>query len=115
MSLDLTFVVLCCFVFIFFGSFFVSPCRVSYHATQTHSSLYTEFMNGLGASERIFRIMDTQPAIPAKGGLWPGPVVPNGGGSPDAGADESKQEPGQEQQRGGSNTSNIAIAKKMHA
>lgn len=35
------------------------------------SSLYTEFSNALGASERIFRIMDTVPKIPPTGGKWP--------------------------------------------
>lgn len=35
------------------------------------SSLFTDFMNALGASERIFRILDTIPAIPTRGGLWP--------------------------------------------
>lgn len=35
------------------------------------SSLYTEFMSALGASDRIFRIIDTQPAIPHEGGQWP--------------------------------------------
>lgn len=32
------------------------------------SGLYTEFMNALGASERIFNILDTKPTIPYKGG-----------------------------------------------
>ena len=36
------------------------------------SGLYTEFMNAVGASERIFRIMDMQPAIAVSGGEWPG-------------------------------------------
>eukprot|EP01032_Pedospumella_encystans_P009076 gene9076-10714_t len=35
------------------------------------SGLYTEFMNAVGAGERIFRIIDTQPSIPTTGGLWP--------------------------------------------
>eukprot|EP01034_Spumella_vulgaris_P022180 gene22180-28290_t len=35
------------------------------------SSLYTEFMNAVGASERIFRILDTEPTIPSRGGVWP--------------------------------------------
>lgn len=35
------------------------------------SGLYTEFMNALGASDRIFRIIDTVPAIPHAGGAWP--------------------------------------------
>jgi ABC-type multidrug transport system fused ATPase/permease subunit len=35
------------------------------------SGLYTEFSNALGASERIFRILDTVPAIPYTGGIFP--------------------------------------------
>lgn len=35
------------------------------------SSLYSDFMNAIGASERIFRIMDTEPGVPTKGGIWP--------------------------------------------
>jgi ATP-binding cassette subfamily B protein len=35
------------------------------------SGLYTEFMNAVGASERIFAILDTDPLIPTKGGEWP--------------------------------------------
>ncbi|RYH21270.1 ATP-binding cassette domain-containing protein [archaeon] len=35
------------------------------------SGLYTEFMNALGASDRIFRIIDSKPSIPHTGGHWP--------------------------------------------
>jgi ATP-binding cassette subfamily B protein len=35
------------------------------------SSLYTEFMNALGASERVFKILDTEPKIPFQGGEKP--------------------------------------------
>lgn len=35
------------------------------------SGLYTEFMNALGASDRIFRIIDSKPSIPHAGGQWP--------------------------------------------
>ena len=35
------------------------------------SGLYTEFMNAVGASERIFDIMDMIPAIPVRSGEWP--------------------------------------------
>mmetsp|Transcript_33085 Transcript_33085/g.55678 ORF Transcript_33085/g.55678 Transcript_33085/m.55678 type:complete len:725 (-) Transcript_33085:252-2426(-) len=35
------------------------------------SGLYTDFMNAVGAGERIFKILDTDPAIPTSGGQWP--------------------------------------------
>jgi ABC-type multidrug transport system fused ATPase/permease subunit len=35
------------------------------------SGLYTQFMTALGASEKIFSILDTIPTIPTRGGIWP--------------------------------------------
>lgn len=36
------------------------------------SGLYTDFMNAVGASERIFQILDTKPRINTHGGVFPG-------------------------------------------
>lgn len=36
------------------------------------SGLYTDFMNAVGASERIFQILDTVPRINTHGGVFPG-------------------------------------------
>ena len=42
------------------------------------SGLYTDFMNAVGASERIFQILDTEPRINTHGGVFPGQA---GGGA----------------------------------